>query len=194
MISKLILTFWIGSTSSVAKSIGVESSNPENRSSQGSRTICDGEALFLEPARIVTLDGRELSLDQLLGDWDRDLGSRGITTSLQTHFQEFVELRRQIIEQLDSLVHFPINWLSGRPTVAELVDRYLRTASQIYGQVQRHYRDMQDVDEGWARAVLEGVLALDIVQVRCELDGRARPGRPYYFPHIHCTCGVISGS
>ncbi len=127
--------------------------------------------VFLKPDQIAPLDDLVLSMDQLLGDWDRDLGRKSITTTLQALWRQFVAMRGEILAQLDSLLHFPLNWLSGRPAAAELVDRYLRTASELYGNVQRHYRDMQDVDEGWARAVLEGLLALDVVQVRCELDG-----------------------
>lgn len=123
-----------------------------------------------KPAEIAVVDGRTLGLEDLLTDWDRDLGRRGHTTQLAVLWREFVDLRVELLPHLDALVHFPLNWLAGRTPMAEVVSRYLEAASRLYRQVQQHYRNASDVDEGWARAVLDGLLALDVVQVRTQLD------------------------
>jgi len=123
-----------------------------------------------KPAEIAQVDDRTLSLERLLEDWDADLDRRGHTTNIATFWRRFVALRAQILQHLDRLVHFPMNWLAGHTAMAEVVSKYLDTASKLYRQVQEHFRDMVDVDEGWARAVLDGLLALDIVQVRIQLE------------------------
>jgi len=125
---------------------------------------------FTEPAEIATVDGRTLALERLFEDWDRDLAKRGYLTNLADLWQEFVVLRAQILPHLDSLVHFPVSWFAGRTAMAEVASRYLDTASKLYRQVQQHFRNVAEVDEGWARAVLDGLLALDVVQVRTQLD------------------------
>ncbi|HVG11034.1 MAG TPA: AAA family ATPase [Thermoanaerobaculia bacterium] len=125
---------------------------------------------FTEPAKIVTIDGQSLALERLLEDWDRDLARRGHTTNLSQLWRDFVGLRKLILPNLDLLVHFPLNWLAGRVAMAEVLTRYLDTSARLYRQVQQYYRDISDVDVGWARAVLDGLLALDIVQVRTKLD------------------------
>ena len=125
---------------------------------------------FVEIGRIATIDGRELSLKDLLADWERDLADRNFSTSLTRLFEEFERLRSEILADIDSLVQFPINWLGGRPEASRRVDRYLTVATSLYSEVQRHFRDVQEIDQGWAQAVLEGILALDVVQVRCQLD------------------------
>jgi hypothetical protein len=49
----------------------------------------------------------------------------------------------------------------------------LEVASEIYGRLQTHYRQMVDVSASWARAAIEAMLALDVLQVRLTLpDGR----------------------
>lgn len=116
---------------------------------------------FTQPSEIATIDGQVLGLERLLEDWDRDLGKRGHATTLVTLWREFVNLRRQILPHLDALAHFPLNWLAGRTEMIEVVSQYLDIASKLYQQVQHHFRNMVEVDEGWARAVLDGLLALD---------------------------------
>jgi hypothetical protein len=125
---------------------------------------------FTEPAAIANVDGRTLGLEQLLEDWDRDLAKRGYSTNLAELLREFVTLRAQILPHLDILIHFPVSWFAGRTTMADVVSRYLDVASKLYRQVQQHFRNVAEVDEGWARAVLDGLLALDVVQVRTQLD------------------------
>lgn len=66
--------------------------------------------------------------------------------------------------------------------MAEVVSRYLEAASKLYRQVQQHYRNAADVDEGWARAVLDGLLALDVVQVRTQLDDGRWSFKAVLFP------------
>ncbi|MEN3369532.1 MAG: segregation ATPase FtsK/SpoIIIE, family [Verrucomicrobiota bacterium] len=125
---------------------------------------------FTEPAAIANVDGRTLGLERLLEDWDRDLAKRGYSTHLAELLREFVTLRAQILPHLDILVHFPVSWFAGRTVMADVVSRYLDIASKLYRQVQQHFRNVAEVDEGWARAVLDGLLALDVVQVRTQLD------------------------
>src|SRR5258706_1470079 len=106
--------------------------------------------------------------------FDREVpASGGPTLTLAAPWRRFCELRAALIPHLDFLVHFPLTWLAGKPELAAQVTEYLRLSGEIYRAVQENYHAMSSLSEGWARTVLEGLLALDVVQVRIELeDGR----------------------
>ena len=81
----------------------------------------------------------------------------------------FCELRKVIIDNLDYLVYFPLTWLSGKPELAEKL-RNTSLSGEIYRIIQENYRIMSDLSDGYAKTVLEGLLALDVVQVQLYLD------------------------
>lgn len=144
----------------------IESQEPELSKALGN--YAGSKHHFTEPAGIYKTS-ELLSLERLLRDWDNDLSKRGHVTRLAPLWQTLVELRGRILPELDLIVHFPLTWLAGKPAMAEVVAQYLDTAAKLYQQIQQYYKEAADVDVGWARAVLEGVLSLDVVQVRTQL-------------------------
>lgn len=127
----------------------------------------------VEPGRIAVLDGRKMDLRQVFSDWDTQLRGRGHEVNILENWDALVADRALLVGHLDALFHFPLDWIAGRPEMAEVVDRYLATATRLYHQVQSQFRNMGEVDQGWAEIGLHGLLALDVMQVRCGLeDGR----------------------
>ena len=124
----------------------------------------------VEPSRIATLDGREMDLRQIFADWDTQLRRKGHDVNILADWDAFVADRGILIAHLDALFHFPLDWMAGHPEWALVVDRYLSTATRLYHQVQENFRNMSEVDQGWAEIGLHGLLALDVMQVRCDLE------------------------
>jgi holliday junction DNA helicase RuvB len=127
-------------------------------------------ALKVEPQRIAVLDGQEMDLRQVYADWDSSLGQRGHLVNILADWDAFIADRAELIQHLDVLLLFPLDWMAGRPDLAMVVERYLETSKRLYHQVQSHFRNMSDVDQGWAEIGLHGLLALDVMQVRCMLE------------------------
>jgi Holliday junction resolvasome RuvABC ATP-dependent DNA helicase subunit len=132
------------------------------------------EPKLLSPKAVTVEEGQTHSMIEMLEAFDREVpASGGPTLDLAKRWCRFFELRAALIPNLDFLVHFPLTWLAGKPALAVQVEEYLRISSEIYRSVQENYHVMANLSEGWARTVLEGLLALDVVQVRIELeDGR----------------------
>jgi Holliday junction DNA helicase RuvB len=126
--------------------------------------------LKVEPRRIAILDGKEMDLRQVFKDWDVQLARRGLETSIVADWDAFVSDRSLVVEHLDALFHFPLDWIAGRPEIADIVERYMATSMRLYRQVQSNFRNMSEVDQGWAEIGLHGLLALDVMQVRCALE------------------------
>lgn len=126
--------------------------------------------LKVRPQGIAVMDGRELGLRQIFSDWDKHLRLRGHEVSILESWDAFVTDRTELVKHLDALFHFPLDWMAGRPEMAIVVERYLSTATRLYQQVQSQYRNMSDLDQGWAEIGLQGLLALDVMQVRCVLE------------------------
>lgn len=124
----------------------------------------------LEPESVAVMDGRTMALREVFADWDTQLARRGHQVSILADWDQFVADRTTLIAHLDRLFQFPLDWMAGRPEMAVVVDRYLATATSLYRQVQSQFRNMVGVDQGWAEIGLHGLLALDVMQVKCELE------------------------
>lgn len=128
----------------------------------------------LTPDAITVEEGQTRSMLDMFQAFDREVPANGgAQINLAARWQRFCELRTGILPHLDYIVHFPLTWLGGKPALAVQIEEYLRLSGDIYRTVQENYRAMAGLSEGLARAVLEGLLALDVMQVRIELeDGR----------------------
>jgi Holliday junction resolvasome RuvABC ATP-dependent DNA helicase subunit len=128
------------------------------------------ETCKLEPGRVAVMDGRTMALREVFADWDTQLARRGHQVSILADWDQFIADRATLIAHLDRLFQFPLDWMAGRPEMAVVVDRYLARATSLYRQVQSQFRNMVGVDQGWAEIGLHGLLALDVMQVKCELE------------------------
>ena len=125
----------------------------------------------LSPDTITVEEGQTRSILEMFEAFDREVpASGGPPLNLTARWRRFCELRAALIPNLDYLVHFALTWLAGKPQLAMVAEEYLRLSGEIYRTVQENYHTMSGLSEGWARTVLEGLLALDVVQVRIELD------------------------
>ncbi|MCL5068466.1 MAG: hypothetical protein M1368_08970, partial [Thaumarchaeota archaeon] len=125
----------------------------------------------ISPDSLVVDDGRYVSMSEMFNAFDAELtNSHGVDLGLAPLWRFFCDLRNQLIPSLKYLVYFPLLYLGGRPELGEIINKYLDISSEIYSIVQKNYRLMSDVSEGYARSVLEGLLTLDVFQVRIHLE------------------------
>ncbi|HUY91796.1 MAG TPA: hypothetical protein VMV10_23845 [Pirellulales bacterium] len=120
----------------------------------------------------VDAEGSEqLGLSRFFKDWDQELERlTGKNPTISVIWREFVERRSELLPDLDMLAHFPLDWFAGNSKAAKTAEKYLNVAGQLYGSVAANYDRMSgEVDQHWARTTLDGLLALDVVQVRVEL-------------------------
>ena len=124
----------------------------------------------VSPDQVVTIEGEPLSLEKLLEGWDQVLPEQiGRQTQLAATWKEFQAVRANLLPHLGKLIYHARSWLDGRPEILILIRRYLELAAHLYRETQEHYQVMASYSPDWARAALEALLALDIVQVRVRL-------------------------
>lgn len=130
----------------------------------------DRSLTFVLPDRVVTIEGEALSLEKLLDGWDRVLPELiGRHTRLAATWKEFQAVRTELLPHLGKLIYQARSWLDGRPEILSRIRRYLELAADLYRETQEHFQVMVSYSADWARAALEALLALDIVQVRVRL-------------------------
>lgn len=127
--------------------------------------------VFLEPDRIFEHEGRSYSLKELLQVFDGQLQKNGFDDpGMTSAWERFAAGRAAFLNDLTVLTHEPLLLFAGRPAFSSAVREYLEACTALYSSIQKHYSQMVEVDEAFARAVLERVLALDVVQVRSEVE------------------------
>jgi hypothetical protein len=125
------------------------------------------DTLVLDPEKLIHQQRNEIGLTVLLKEWDADLkGKAGADTNLEALWHEFRQLRSQLLGSLEELTHFPLDWFSGKSSVRETAEQYLRMCGKLLGTVSGNYGAVSQKDPKWAKATLDGLLALDVVQVR----------------------------
>ncbi|WP_201069151.1 MULTISPECIES: AAA family ATPase [Thiorhodovibrio] len=146
----------------------------ESNLEQALKSAADHSPLFLNVDAIITVEGEDVSLETILADWDQVLTERvGAQTALAPAWREFRALRTRLLSHLGLLVFHARHWLDGRPEVLAKVRRYLELAACLYRETQDHYQVMAGISATWARAALEALLAIDIIQVRAtRADGK----------------------
>ncbi len=130
--------------------------------------------LFSPNQQVFTKEGQKVSMRQLFAAWDEDLVEAGFPApGLLLLWDRFFALRSELVKYVRHLIYTPLEWLPGRQEVVRIIEHYLELSTQIYSTVQERVKDMDDISRGWARATLEGLLSLDIIQVSIPLnDGR----------------------
>jgi|HubBroStandDraft_6_1064221.scaffolds.fasta_scaffold06110_3 Holliday junction resolvasome RuvABC ATP-dependent DNA helicase subunit len=129
------------------------------------------QPVFLEPARIFEDEGKSYSLTELLKLFDQQLEKQGFgDTGMTAAWERFAERRTSFLGDLSVLTHEPLLLFAGRPTFSSAVKDYLEACTLLYSAIQKHYGQMVEIDDAYARAVLERVLALDVIQVRSEVE------------------------
>jgi Holliday junction resolvasome RuvABC ATP-dependent DNA helicase subunit len=127
--------------------------------------------VFLEPERIFQHEGVNYSLTELLQLFDHQLEKLGFTNpGMTSAWDRFAEIRKSFLPNLALLAHEPLLLFAGRPTFSSAVREYLEVCTSLYSGIQKYYHQMSEIDDAFARAVLERVLALDVIQVRTEIE------------------------
>ena len=123
---------------------------------------------------LVRTRGEDLGLTKLLGGWDEELKSQGQgELRLVPLWSKIKQSRRELLGSLEELTHFPLEWFAGESSVRSVAETYLQDFGRLFGLVAKHYGAMAQSDPRWAKTTLEGLLALDVVQVRVtQPDGK----------------------
>ena len=127
--------------------------------------------VLLDPERIFENEGTTYSLTKLLQLFDQQLQKLGFDDPGMTGaWERFAEHRKSFLGDLSVLTHEPLLLFAGRPKFSLAVKGYLEACTLLYSAIQKHYSQMVEIDDAYARAILERVLALDVVQVRTEAE------------------------
>lgn len=158
-------------------------------------SAADRSPMFIRPDRVVTIEGEGLSLEALLTAWDEDLPELiGRHTHTRATWREFQAVRAGLLPHLGKLIYHARSWLDGRPGILAQVRRYLELAATLYRDTQENYHVMASNSPDWARAALEALLALDIVQVRVHLPNGKLAAKAVLLPtHPLYFCGATNG-
>lgn len=151
----------------------ITSKDPSLEHALQNHATSSSQTILLQPNEITQdYDGRILSMREMFVGFDQ-YALPEVNLNLAANWDRFCALRAQLVPHLNYLVYFPLNWLAGKPYLADIVQEYLDVSSALYHTVQAHYRLLSDLESSWARSVLEGLLSLDVLQVRVEIeDGR----------------------
>jgi Holliday junction resolvasome RuvABC ATP-dependent DNA helicase subunit len=127
--------------------------------------------VLLDPEGIFENEGTTYSLTKLLQLFDRQLQKLGFDDPGMTGaWERFAEHRKSFLGDLSVLTHEPLLLFAGRPKFSLAVKGYLEACTLLYSALQKHYSQMVEIDDAYARAILERVLALDVVHVRTEVE------------------------
>lgn len=132
------------------------------------------KTLYLRPKALLRVRGEEYSMTQLLAGWDEDLISAGqAAPGLQAIWLRFEELRKKLLGSLDELTHFPLYWFAGKTEVRKDVEDYLIASGALFRAATKNYAAVYQENPDWAKSTLDGLLSLDVVQVRvATLEGK----------------------
>jgi hypothetical protein len=132
------------------------------------------KTVYLRPNALMRVRGEEYSMSGLLAGWDEDLTALGRPApGLQKLWSEFSELRDVLLGSLDELAHFPLEWFAGKASVKQVAEDYLSVSGRLFRAAGQNYGSMYQENPDWAKSTLEGLLSLDVVQVRVtQQDGK----------------------
>lgn len=131
------------------------------------------ETLVFDGSEIVRTNDDWMGLRDALNAWDEDLAEAGHgSPGLVECWDRFLAQRCELLAHLDALAHFPLEWFAGKREDAELASRYLETAADLMTQVRTHFPHMLGIEPTIAKDTLQGLLAMDVVQVRVPLEDR----------------------
>lgn len=129
------------------------------------------ETLVFDGSEIVRTSDKWMGLPDALNAWDEDLAEAGHgDPGLVECWDRFQAQRRELLAHLDALAHFPLDWFAGRREDADLASRYLETAADLMTRVRKHFPHMLGIEPTIAKDTLQGLLAVDVLQVRVPLE------------------------
>ncbi|MBL9155173.1 MAG: hypothetical protein JNK37_22005 [Verrucomicrobiales bacterium] len=129
------------------------------------------ETLVFDGSEIVRTSDDWMGLRDALAAWDEDLAEAGHgSPGLVECWDRFLAQRCELLAHLDALAHFPLDWFAGKREDADLASRYLDTAAELMTRVRTHFPHMLGIEPTIAKDTLQGLLAVDVVQVRVPLE------------------------
>lgn len=122
---------------------------------------------FLDVDAIWRHNGQERSIEALLQGWDSvDAVRAACARPLVETWKEFIARRADLATAIQPLTVHPREWLDSHPATRAMCKAYLAAATELFRNVQQNYRLVWEESREWAQATLDGILSLDIVQVK----------------------------
>lgn len=140
----------------------------------------DGDPVSVQPDHMVTIEGESFSMRELLAGWDEDLGDA--SPGLAAVWDEWCAIRTALLPHLPKLLFHAREWLDGKPDILAKIQRYLELAAVLYRGVQENYRVMEENSSAWALLTAEGLLSLDVLQVRVRLPNGDHAAKAVLLP------------
>lgn len=125
--------------------------------------------IFTDPDAIWSHNGQTRSIDTLLDGWDRiEQIKEACPRPLAETWRSLRNCRERLAAHIGPLLVHPREWLDSHPDARLLCGEYLSVASELYSNVQKHYRIVWEQSREWAQATLDAILSLDLVQVKIQ--------------------------
>lgn len=138
---------------------------------------------YLRPDALIRRKGTDYDMLQLLKGWDEDLAETGRAPgNLVDLWRRLREVREELLRSLSELTHFPLEWFAGDERVRTATEQYLKVAGDLFRGVSQTYGAMHQENPDWARLTLDGLLALDVVQVKVTDPEGRRSSRAVLLP------------
>jgi hypothetical protein len=129
------------------------------------------ETLVFDGTEVVRAKGEWLSMKQVLQIWDEEIAEAGQPSlALEALWDRFITLRGELLQHLDELAHIPLQWFAGKADDAARANEYLRVVADLMAGVQKGFPTMMGREPTIAKDTLQGLLALDVLQVRVQLE------------------------
>lgn len=130
-----------------------------------------------EPTRLQPLcasiahDGERVDVRSLVREMEQELRIRGVAAvALCELWDAIIGARREVLRDLDMLIHQPMLSVAGdsalRATVADLLSAW----EQFYAKLAQHHAAMHEIDHAWTQLLFEVVASLDVLQIKANLD------------------------
>ena len=115
--------------------------------------------------------GKRYDLASLIGAMERELHERGMTAvALGELWDSIVAARREVLRNLDMLIHQPMLAVAGDTELRGMVGELLSAWEQFYAKLAQHHPEMHEIDHAWTQTLFEAVAALDVVQIKASVD------------------------
>ena len=135
----------------------------------------------LEPS--LNHESNEYCLRDMLARMQAELRKQNVTEEdFCKLWDRIVAGRKFVLEHLDILVHQPMLAISGETTLREVISNLLKAWERLYQKLAAYYHEMDSIDPGWTRTLIETIAALDIVQIKTRLDSETNSWKAVLLP------------
>lgn len=138
---------------------------------------------FRPEQKTIAHDGELYDVRSVIEAIQKVLHRNGVTA------EDFCELwdcivaaRRVVLKYLDFLLHQPMLAIAGVLELREAAGNLVRAWERFYSKLAQYHSEMHNIDHAWTRMLFEAIAALDVVQIKVNLDARRSSWKAILLP------------